>query len=263
MIRRVVLPILLVLAANTVILLSASSNRSGRPDAVVGMTEREWRPVPVSERNSARELEWTSGRYEYWQRISWLDAAKLSALGFDCRMPPNDKAAEGFYGRQLPRRVFVVYEFDGASWKDALEEKRRAAQAQVDPSAVNSMMDQVAAEQVSGARLLPVDAGLDPASLRRAYPDSTRFVVLPAVVTISDQWDTRRNAPRLRLLTGSIRAVTATLIVPREFRGALERALAIEGKQGAPRYTVTIAYGLRYEPWIVAIDPVDTPAVRQ
>jgi Domain of unknown function (DUF4824) len=265
MIRRIGVLVALVVVANSVILWSVYDNRRGEPDAVVTLTEREWSLASVSERNSARELNWTTARYAYWQGTPWLDAAKLAALGFDTSMPLSAEKADAFYGQQLPPRVFAVFEFDGDSWQKALEERRNAAadQPQRDANLARATADQVESERIRGARLVPVDAGLDPDALRRAYPDRSRFIIVPAVVNIHVGFG-RRTPPAAapRVLGGSVRAVTTTLVVPREFRAALERAESRPSDRGAPRYSVTIAYGHRHEPWIVAIQPIDTPAVR-
>jgi hypothetical protein len=265
MIRRIGVLVAIVAAANAVILWSVYDNRRGEPDAVVTLTEREWPLASVSERNTARELNWTTARYEYWQSAPWLDAAKLAALGFDTSMPPSVEKADVFYSRQLSPRVFAVYEFDGDAWLKALDERRNAAadQQQRDPNLARATSEQVESERIRGSRLVPIDAGLDPDELRRAYPDRSRFIVVPAVVHIQVSFGRRTpTAIAPRVLGGSVRAVTTTLVVPREFRAALERADTRPSDRGAPRYSVTIAYGRRHEPRIVAIQPIDTPAVR-
>jgi len=265
MIRRSGVLVAIVVVANSVILWSVFDNRRGEPDALVTLTEREWQLATVSERNTARELNWTAARFAYWQGLPWLDAAKLAALGFDTSMPPSAEHADAFYNRQLPPSVFAVYEFDGDAWKKALDERRSAAanQQQASPNLAKAAADLIESERISGSRLVPIDAGRDPDALRRAYPVRSRFIVLPAVVNIHVGFG-RRTPPASapRFLGGSVRAVTTTLVVPREFRAALERADTRPRDRGEPRYSVTIAYGRRHEPWIVAMQPIDTPAVR-
>ena len=191
MMRRVLVPVLVVAIADAVMLLSAAANRAGQPDALVTLTSRQLASAPASARNSARELRWIGGVDTlHGVLFGRLDAGTLTALGFDSR--PRT--------RQLDRRVFAALEFDGA-------------------------------------RLQIVDAALDAETLRRSHPDRGRDIVVRAVA-YGD---------------GRIRALLPELVVPREFVHMLDR----------PPYTVTLAFGRHYEPWIVAIDPVDTPAVRQ
>jgi len=265
MIRRIGVLVAIVVVANSVILWSVYDYRRGEPDAIVTLTEREWPSASVSERNTARELHWTAARFAYWQGLPWLDSAKLAALGFDTSMPPSAEKAEAFYSRQLSPRAFAVFEFDGDAWQKGLDERRTAAaDSQVrDPNLARATAHQIESERISGSRLVPIDAGLDPDALRRAYPDRSRFIIVPAVVNIHVGFGPR-TPPAIapRVLAGSVRAVTTTLVVPREFRAALERAESRPSDSGAPRYNVTIAYGRRHEPSIVALQPIDTPAVR-
>jgi hypothetical protein len=191
MMRRLLVPVLVVAIADAVMLLSAAANRAGPPDARVTLTSRQLVSAPVSARNSARELRWMNGVDAlHGVQFGRLDAGTLTALGFDSR--PGT--------RQLGRRVFAALEVDGA-------------------------------------RLQIVDAALAAETLRRSHPDRGRYIVARAVA-YGD---------------GRIRALLPELVVPRAFVHMLDR----------PPYTVTLAFGRHYEPWIVAIDPVDTPAVRQ
>lgn len=192
MIRRVLVPVLVVAIVDAVMLLSAAANRAGQPDSQVTLTSRQLAPTPASARDSARELRWLDNGVSGIRGVpnGRLSADKHSALGFDARPA----------ARQLNRRVFAAFEFDGA-------------------------------------RLQVVDAALDAEALRRSYPDRTRYVIVRAVARAD----------------GSIRALLSELVVPREFVRVLDR----------PPYSVTLAFGRHYEPWIVAIAPVDTPPVRQ
>jgi hypothetical protein len=155
-----------------------------------------------------------------------------------------------------------VYEYDGPAWQRSIDERLRPAEQPRDANAAKAMADQAEADRVRGTRLWPVDAGPDPGALRRQYPDRSRDIIVPAVVSIHQTFDPLRRVDARRFVSGTIRAVTTSLVVPRELRAALERAEARPTDAGAPRYSVKIAYGTRYEPWIVSIRPVDTPAIR-
>lgn len=192
MIRRVLVPVLVVAIADAVMLLSAAANRAGQPDALLTLTSRQLAPAPASARDSARELRWMDNGVGGIRAVpnGQLGADKLPALGFDARPA----------ARQLDRRVF-------------------------------------AAVDVGRDRPQVVDAAIDAEALRRAHPDRTRYIVVRAVARPD----------------GRIRALLPELVVPRELVHMLDRQ----------PYAVTLAFGRHYEPWIVAIDPVDTPAVRQ
>jgi hypothetical protein len=113
-------------------------------------------------------------------------------------------------------------------------------------------------------RLLAVDVGLDAASLRRAHPDSQRYLILPAVLTAtvrSFDENGRQVAPALQ---GRMIAVKTELLVTRDLRRVVDQ---LPGSAGAsrwsdvpPRYDATVAVGRRYEPWVTSIEPFDTPS---
>lgn len=91
--RELLLAVAVVLAANAWALIEVGLNRSGQPDAVVELTEREAHLVRLGEENTglALRLVWTGP-------ADRLDRAKLEELGF--------KPVE----RQLPKEAFVVLE---------------------------------------------------------------------------------------------------------------------------------------------------------
>jgi hypothetical protein len=107
-------------------------------------------------------------------------------------------------------------------------------------------------------RLVPVDAGIDAAALRRVYADRRRYIIAPATIRIA--LTTEENEPRI---SGNVAMVTDSLVVPRRWRDVLDsvsQGPEPYGHQGPPRYTATIAYGRRFEPWIVSIERIDTPS---
>jgi len=265
MMLRVLPALVIVVAANVAMLAGVAANRSGEPDAVIIMTERELPLRFTNDRNSARQL---TVRIDRTGTIflPWLRRQKLEALGFEFGgMPQADTAV---YSRQLPRRAFVVLEYDGPAWQSYVSELRRRREVMEQQAdevrrgvrAQNAVTEQyvpnVEEEQASASRLLPIDAGTDAAALRRAYPDRRLHIIAPA--TIRPQFDYRPSADRV---AGSISLVTQSLVVPREWRGVLDNLGAADyGVRTSPaRYTVKVAYGSRHEPWITSIDGIDTP----
>src|SRR5262245_25672132 len=100
--RRILPLLLIVIVANVAMLIGVVANRSGEPDAVVTMTERELPLRFRTDRNSARELE---VRIDWTQSfaVPWLRRQKLEELGFEFGSIPQDATAPE-YSRQLPRR---------------------------------------------------------------------------------------------------------------------------------------------------------------
>lgn len=73
--------------------------------------------------------------------------------------------------------------------------------------------------------------------------------------------DRRTNPSAGPIANATFELLTATLIARAEFRDRLpkEDAFTWGSLQREPRFAATLAVGRRYEPWIVTIEPFDTP----
>jgi len=257
----------IVLVANATMLLGEWRNRSGAPDAEVVLTERElplaWRAREDSGRSL--RLDWSSDFVD-----AWFDEARLAEVGFDVEPPLDARSTELHYERLLPRDGFVVLEMEGAAWErwraereeEIREAERRAALLGEDPGEeVSRIRDRIE----STSRLFAVDAGLDPAELRRRHPDRGRLLILPAVLDLrvvpgSGPEAERPEPPRLEGAVAEVR--TSSIHVPLERRDVLD---AVEHEDrtvepgvyargsGPPRYEVTLAVGSRLRPWIRSV----------
>ncbi len=265
---RVVPAVVVIVVTNLVLLSSARFNRSGEPEAILRLTERElpmtWRQ---SDRNSAVELMLSAPMAADG---NWLRGPKVAALGYDTRVPANEKEAGGFILRQLSRRVYGVFEFEGRAWTEHVqqEEQRRALlAARGDSAETRSALEALDRSLETDSRLFSVDTSTDPVALRASYPDRTHYVILPSTVHVFPSIrDDESGVPRTQL-GGQVRPVTIDLVVPVHLRPVLDRLKstrtdAVLWKRTPPRYAVTMAVGHRLEPWIVSIDAIDTPAAR-
>jgi len=250
--RRLLPLMLLVIVTNLVMLGSVVANRSGVPDATLVLTERELHLERNSDRDSAQKLHWASQAWRSYptdvRLEKWLTRDKLATLGITCRAP-TDHVPLRHCG--LGRRVFAVYEYDGPAWQAYAAELLRA------PSPVST--PEIARSQARyGSRLVALDASLDRAALRRAYPDGRRYLILPVDVTAWVTVNPQAGAPAV---SSAMTPVTTTLIVPARLR---DRLSALEPSNWVlstePRYAVKVAVGRHLEPWILAIDPIDTGA---
>jgi hypothetical protein len=260
--------LVLVLGVNILVVTGALGNRRGTPEAQVTLTERELAvPGYSREENSglALALDWRSleepSRDDeipgHWGRPAWFGAAKLEELGFRTE-ELRERPREGTYRRPLSKEVFIVLEFDGEAYREALN---RAAAALVRAAAtcpagcaekskqeaLEKAETRLARERISASRLFAVDAGLDPLRLRGAYSDRARFIVTPGIV---DVWRQERDQIRGHITGLSVSAIH----VPLEFKTLLESlpatSFSTEKPPPAPRYEVDLAYGSRLEPWI-------------
>jgi hypothetical protein len=263
----------LIALTNAIALGGVAYNRSGEPESVLKLTQRElWEPhglgldrdgggpqLSVSWRVLAADPD-VASYAEFRGAPEWLDEAKLVELGFDISPPPAARGAAWRYDRQLPKEALVVLELDGPAYQKALERAReRAAKAAAGAaksgpgSPAQMAAEFLKNEEASNSRLFAVDAGRDARALRARYPDRTRYAIVRGKVRPSYLFGRGKEAR----WTGNIEGVqNAQVNVPLEFRKALESAhpsippAGVAG--GVPAFEVTVAFGKRFEPWIVA-----------
>lgn len=266
--------LILIVAANVVVLSGVAYNRGGTPEARVVLTERELeRPYHPHAENSglALQLAWRvlgdkGDRYAWRSSPAWLTPAKLRALGFDLPDASAPAAKDARPRMPLPREAYIVLEQDGPVYQKSLERAaatlataRDLKQAHPDNAdlrkAFEDAQKRFQSEQIAASRLFAVDAGTEPQPLRRAYPDRTRFIITTGLVKAGYELEEGRGRVR-----GTIsRLVIERIHVPLALRKPLERILdrnRFQQKEPAqPRYAVELAYGRRFEPWIVALKP--------
>jgi hypothetical protein len=279
----------LILVTNAVVLGGVVYNRSGHTQGVMTLTERE---LPLSY-DAFRNSENTDlSLHVHWQQPNhrlmlgslatqrpvreWFDQAKLEAAGFDCAVSATDPSAAQYYDKMLPREAFVVLEYGGTAWTTWLAEWERdiaftAEQVTVGARSmkdVSDLKEAYAEAQRNQSRLVVIDVGKDPVQLRGRYPDATQFLIASAQIRMH-LVRPGSQSPTEPYLRGEVTQLLVTdLHVPFELRSLLDalprpaggvRAirLPLTGMQ-EPRYEVTLQYGKRYEPWVVAIRLLQT-----
>lgn len=245
---------------NAAALIGVAYNRSGEPRAVMEFSEREFmRPYAFwSDRENsgmALNLSWRmpdEARMFYEDvgtfdvPASWLDRDKLIELGFDVAAI-EDEERPWATGKMLPRAAWIVLELDGPVYREVLArceaalaeaEERQAALPEDEKRRqyADNARAQLKRERHESSRLFAVDAGLDRDALRQRYSDRARYLVLPGHI------DPMRYEGRTRGVIAGLEV--AAVHVPLVHRESLGR----EGK-----YTVTLAFGRRDEPWIVGV----------
>jgi hypothetical protein len=220
----------IVLASNLGAWGAAARNRSGEPDAVLVLTERELRLPAREAENTALTLRLL---FERWRErgdiavteAGWFDRAKLESIGFDCSRPVIAENAE-YYRTRVPRTTFAALEHGESASLDS--------------------------------HLSPIDVDNDPEALRRRHPDRRRVAVVEATASLVFV----SNAGQPPFLAGLVTSVLPGEInVPREWRGLLD-GLRPEPEAAAvwppplrePRFRATIAWGKRLEPWITNVE---------
>ena len=174
----------LLVVTNLVVLAGVLSNRSGEPEALMTLTEREL-PLPfrLYKENSglALRIAWrapgnSTGEYFDRGNPGWLDAAKLKELGFKMEDTAGSTDKGNFSRPAIPKEVFIVLENNGEAYREAVQNaeadlaKKTAAQAANSGDkklhdALQRAEDRLQHERITKSRLFAVDAGLDPRTL--------------------------------------------------------------------------------------------------
>jgi hypothetical protein len=266
--------IALILVTNAVALVGVAYNRSGDPDSVLQLTQRElrlpynagyggensgialalqWRTLGVGSSESAIE---GMGYASFTGPPAWLDSAKLAALGFDMNHP--QAVGVGHHKQQLPREVLLVLEFDGAAYRQALERARQRVAREEAVVGANPGREEfkqratmakeaLLREEGDNSRLFAIDAGLDAESLRAKFPDRRKYPIVRGQVRVQQVGSAEKSR-----LAGYVSNLSVGQInVPLAFYNAFE-ATPGGRANAASHYRVTVAFGKRLEPWITA-----------
>jgi hypothetical protein len=279
----------LIVVTNLAILAAVGWNRRGEPEAELSLTEREL-ALPAARQDEGTGLELSLvptheppgvvRRAARWKRYElpsvdygWLDRAKLLELGFRIDLDPTQPDAAEHYSHAMPRRAYVVVEYDGDAWDRWISRReeqvrrlrRKAEEGTAEPRALANAEALLALDRTMRSRLFPVDAGVDASALQRRYSDRRRHAVVagllrPKVVQPENGVPT---------LSGDVLGLVVSRVhVSRELRRHLEAFLPeetweeVEAREQRvaqrgwpaptrPRYRATLAVGRRHEPWLV------------
>lgn len=225
-----------------VVLASAAANRRDARGPTI-LTEREVSLGFRSDDRSVPEL-WLSWSEPAGPFGAWLTRDALGALGFDVSVDAGDPQAEVHYARQLARRAFVAFEFDGPAWQAVLDDRART-----EPPGAPLTADDF---RRSGSRLVPVDVALDPAVLVRRYPDPQRHLITAAAIGVR-RYETAGGAPYV----GS----ALIDVDPRRIQVPVDQAADLPpgriDERERPRFRVSLMYGRRWEPWVADVSRGD------
>jgi hypothetical protein len=271
--RLFILGFALILIANVIALVGVASNRSGKPETVIELTERELTlPYRPNDENSglALHLNWRIiqenhdniySTFSHWGSPVWFNAQKLTELGFfiDGTTFPDEYSKRK---EPLPKDAFIVLEYDGEAYQKALQRaemllKKAEATLKVNEKdkdlqdRFKEAKNVLEAERISSSRLFAIDAGLDAGKLRQLYPDRSKFIIMQGIVNL--------ECRSKNIVVGHVADVRIDKInVPLSYRKLFDSILAQGGPNIGelknPRYKVEVAYGSRFEPWIQRID---------
>ena len=262
----------LILLVNAVALGGVAWNRSGEPDSVLSLSQRELlRNNDWYKENSglSLRLHWrTPSRDDEarqhnrgWQPA--LDSQKMAELGFAMPEQVDDDSARRF-GRQQSRAALLVLELNGPLLerevqltRKRLDEARQAADAAPQNARLADERDfirrELDSEEKTDTRLLLKDVGLDLQTLRTRYPDRQRYLIVHGQVRpVSNYYQ------HIWTLGGTASSIgTDSLNVPYQWRERLDQITAQPHRAADGRaqpFVAEVAFGQRLEPWIQRID---------
>ena len=193
----------LILLTNAVALLGVYWNRSGNPESMLKLSERELQQPygwGMNRENSgiALRINWRvlsadmNWNYPYsGGNPEWLDQAKMASLGFDVGPAADVQDDYRRNNRQLSKEAYLVLEMDGPAYQQSLQRARQNAAEQDAKLAAlpddkgsrtgaKRAHEGVNTEEQKNSRLFAVDAGLSQAQLRAKYPDRNRHAIVRA-----------------------------------------------------------------------------------
>lgn len=254
----------LVVIANAVALSGVGRNRNGAPLYQVTLTENEL-VLPYSDADSSLlslSLEWE-------RETQWLDSKKLRAMGFLLDTHTYHKWTRS-------KDVFVVLRQDEKAWNRWLEEEKKVLKRDLANAESTRAKEGVLAiheaRVASQSRLFAVDAGLKFEEIRAAYANDKLAIVLPAKLEVSKAYGALAYSEDqiVKVLSYDLSAGTLrNVFVPKDQRAVIENLEARPGiwgvrnkadaKKFLPRYSVTLAFGSRLEPWVVSAKKLEHP----
>lgn len=273
--RALLLGVALIVLTNAVVLAGVAYNRSGEPESVLQLTERElkiraWN-WPENE-NSSIDLyiHWRVAEGEpdlddpysrAWDRaLDWLKPEQMRELGFKVDGDLESKEGAERIRRQPSRRAWVVLEFDGPAYQEALERARiRLAHATSRTAAnpgegefeerLRSARREMEHEENRATRLFAIDVGPDADVLRARYPDRKRHAIVQGRLRMTITGSEGRKRLTVQLADIDADAVR----VPHAYRSHIEPYVKTQQNYSDdhdPRFSATVKFGQRYEPWI-------------
>jgi hypothetical protein len=269
---------IVLVATNIIVLSGVASNRSGKPESHIILTERELKlPYRVHEENSGLALRITwralgnisdNNNYSDWRSPAWFSSEKLKKLGFNINDFLNSNRNATLYKRPISKEVFIVLENDGEQYREAVKRAKLALKREENSFKSNPgdkrLRDnferaekRLKREHMEETRLFAIDAGLDASKLREKYGDRTRFIITKGLVKPR----LNHNKTKKELFGYISRLSVASINVPLKHRQIFDSILARDKSNKndfrSPRFEVKLAYGNRLEPWIISVRSLD------
>jgi hypothetical protein len=259
--RTLLFGLVIIILTNSVVLLGVAYNRKSPTESTLLLSERELQNTYQDIDNSgiALNLQWQVLEYEgleypvknqsytwysYSRNAYWLNDEKLKSLGFNVK--PSVNMANGIrkYNQVNDREVFFVLELDGPAYQRSLQQVKAWA---VRGESKELASDEIKRAEQQASRLFVVDADNNADSLRQKYPNRKQYAIVKGLV--GADWLTIKEQPVLRAYIANVSI--PQLHVAKPYDAVFSRSAKSDE---ALKYRVNVAFGQRYEPWIVGVE---------
>ncbi len=264
----------IIIITNSFILAGVYLNRVKSPLSVIQLTERELnKPWSRMKENSGLtlELRWRIGSDKgtyynaRWQSPDWLNKDKLNQLGFNTRRYERSESTKDRKRKKISKKVFIVLEYNGDSYKKALELAESNLNSLKSDSSekkhsddIKSAEDRFKRESVSASRLFAIDAGSDYKKLLHQYTDNNRYIIVPGIVKPKLEYKDKTYRLKGHIKSICVEKIHVPLELKKQYYAIVKDKEFTPYKGERPRYTIRVAYGNRYEPWLTSIQELLT-----
>ncbi len=260
----------LILIANVAVLTGVASNRSGDPESLVELTERELQmPYRLHEENSGLSLRLTwraigNNDDVNWGSPAWFDVKKLEELGFTVEDTIRSEETSKRHKYSVSKEAFIVLEHDGVAYRKTLKRAEGDLDEAANSFKINSedeelrdsferAQERLERERISASRLFAIDAGLEAGELRKRYSDRARFIITPGRVNLRYDYSNMTDEPFGYISDLSVENIHVPLNLRDVLNPIIARDKSDQNELKSPRYRIELAYGSRFEPWIRSV----------
>ncbi len=243
---------IIIIFTNILVLSGVFFNRSGKPESIITLTERElFLPYFIDKENSGlklnlrfRTLSKHKNQYTYYHGApAWLDQKKLKQLKI--------KLEHG-----ISKQVFIVLEYNHDLYNESVR-RTKASLKKLKGGELKNGEKRLKDELTNKSRLFAVDAGIDYKTLKQKYKNQSRYLIIKGLIEPMYNYCANKKKETYGIIT---KLTAQDINVPKKHRKIFDHIMKTKqygyNKFKLPRYKVKLAFGRRLEPWIISVNKI-------
>jgi len=261
----------IMIVSNILVFWGVYQNRSSKPTSVISLTEREM-PMRSYYRHhrdlrdrhlKVRTMVHTGVRYKYYKTPLWLDEAKLQTLGYDTQKAKAN--INDIHRRETTKVCYVALEFDGNTYQEYLASEIERYEQKVTEynatkhksftSYIKYDKRELKRTKEQESRLFVIDASQDYQTLRQKYPKE-QYIITQAKIQLRKHYQNKNYHLRGYIMDVMIPNIHLSKSNLKKLKDILKNATKEKKYSLHPKYTITLAFGSRLEPYIVDIKAI-------